>query len=65
MEKALQAAQSAREAEVPRWLRMNCLISWESKGTPPQEIRPAIKGLTVLNKALLRPYFLGGVALRG
>ena len=31
MEKALQAAQTAREAEVPRLLRMNCLISF----TPP------------------------------
>ena len=46
-----------------------CLWSWESKGTPPMPPPPGNKALlrdylplVSLNKALLGPYFLGGVA---
>ena len=47
----------------------NHKYSWESKGTPPMPPPPGNKALlrdylplVSLNKALLGPYFLGGVA---
>ena len=48
-------------------------MSWESKVPPPQSYPPISKALlrdyenplVSLNKALLGPYFLGGVALGG